>query len=67
LLEKDPAFTGLVKEAVNREVAKPGLREVEEGGDLQIATTGMERIGAARRGVLFTTPSAVHTVGRYNK
>src|SRR5512146_1281798 len=39
VVEDHPVFGPLVKDAVNRELARQGLKEVTEGGDLQVATT----------------------------
>jgi hypothetical protein len=74
LIENDPAFTALVKEAVNRELDKRGMREVSEGGDLQIATTGFS-VSVPQVEALITTGGGdplfgtqpIGTVGRYNK
>lgn len=74
LLENDPTFTPLVKEAVNRELEKRGLREVADGGDLQVAVTGLSvsvpqveaLIYSAGPDPLFSA-QPIQTVGRYNK
>lgn len=74
LIENDPEFTALVKQAVNRELSKRGLEEVAEGGDLQVTTTGLAVSVPQLEAVVFmptTNPAyasqPVHTIGRYNK
>jgi hypothetical protein len=51
LLEDDPDLAPLIREAVNRELAKKGYVEVKEGGDLHVLAAGTgtdsQSIGAA--------------------
>jgi hypothetical protein len=51
LLEDDPDIAPLVREAVNRELAKKGYMEVKAGGDLHVLAAGTgtdsQTIGAA--------------------
>jgi hypothetical protein len=72
LVEDDPVLTPLIKEAVNRELMKRGLTEVQQGGDLQIAagvTTQaipqLEAVYMPGPDLYFGTPVA--TMGRYNR
>ena len=39
--ENDPEFSPIIREAVNRELAKKGYREVPTGGDLQVMSAGV--------------------------
>jgi hypothetical protein len=78
IVEDDPTTTPIVKDAVNRELAAKGLKQVEAGGDLQVATAiltasipqvealilpGAPQYGAY--GGFEMSPSV--TVGRYNR
>jgi Domain of unknown function (DUF4136) len=74
IVEDDPVLTPLIREAVNKELARLGLIEVAEGGDLQIAT-GLTKhaspqveavvLAAGAQGMYYATPIA--TIGRYNR
>ena len=74
VIENEPTATPLIKEAVNREMARLGLKEVAEGGDLQVAA-GVSTSASAQLealllagsawGMYYATPIA--TMGRYNK
>jgi len=72
-VENDPRVTPAIKDAVNRELTARGLREVAEGGDLQVATFAMTVPVPQLEAVLFpgnvamdfATPIA--TMGRWNK
>ena len=74
VVEDDPNVTPLIKEAVNREMTRLGLKEVAEGGDLQIAAGVTTQASAQLEAILlagsawgmyYATPVA--TMGRYNK
>ncbi|MFL6352522.1 MAG: DUF4136 domain-containing protein [Bryobacteraceae bacterium] len=71
--ENDPEFAPLIKDAVNRELSRKGLKEVPEGGDLSVSTLALAEsipqlegfIFAGATPDFFTAPMA--TVGRYNR
>lgn len=73
LVENDPVLTPLIKDAVNRELMQRGLKEVAQGGDLQIAagvtTHAVPQVEAVwfagPQDLDFATPIA--TMGRYNR
>ena len=74
LVENDPIFTPLIKDAINRELMQRGLKEVAQGGDLQIsagvtthAVPQLEAVwmSAGSQGLYYATPIA--TMGRYNR
>jgi hypothetical protein len=73
LVENDPVLTPLIKEAVNRELTRLGLKEVTEGGDLQVATGVTTHAVAQVEAVLFAGPqdldfaTPIATMGRYNQ
>ena len=74
LLDNDPEFTALVKEAVNREMAKLGLKEVIEGGDLQVVAFGSSVSTPQLEGYLYVSTvdpayavQPIQSFGRYNK
>jgi hypothetical protein len=73
IVENDPVIAPLIKQAVNAELAKKGLREVESGGDLQVATLALAEWMPQVEALVFSTGTqpnwgtAVTTVGRYNK
>lgn len=73
VVENDPELAPLIKDAVNRQLTQRGLKEVAEGGDLQISAgvlTGsvpqLEAVVFANSSnMMYDTPIA--TMGRYNK
>jgi Domain of unknown function (DUF4136) len=73
LVENDPVLTPLIKEAVNRELTQLGLKEIAEGGDLQVATGVTTHAVAQMEAVLFAGPqdldfaTPIATMGRYNR
>jgi hypothetical protein len=72
LVENDPVLTPLIKDAVNRELTRLGLKEVSEGGDLQVAsgitTHAVPQVEAVfMPGPDFYYGTPVATMGRYNK
>ena len=72
-MENDPVVGPLVKEAVDGELAKKGLTQVTEGGDLEVLTMVMldasPQVEAAYYAggldMAYATPIAV--MGRYNR
>jgi hypothetical protein len=72
LIENDPVLTPLIKEAVNRELALLGLKEVSEKADLQIAAGITTHAFAQVEAVFFAGPddldfaTPIATMGRYN-
>lgn len=72
VVEDDAQFAELLENAVNRELARKGLKQVAEGGDLQVSTLALTVpvpqlegfIFAGATPDFFTAPMA--TVGRYN-
>jgi hypothetical protein len=73
IVEDDPVIAPLIKQAVNDQLAKKGLREVVSGGDLQVATLALAEWMPQVEALVFSTGTqpnwgtAVTTVGRYNK
>ena len=73
VVENDPDFAPLIKNAINRELIKKGLKEVSTGGDLQVSTLALAQSIPQLEGFIFagappdffTAPVA--TVGRYNR
>ena len=74
VVENDDTAAPLIRNAVNRELAKVGLTEVGEGGDLQVSALALsESIPQLEAVILpqyfseldYATPIA--TIGRYNK
>jgi hypothetical protein len=73
IIENDPATTPAIRSAVNRELSARGLKEVTEGGDLQVATFVLTVSVPQLEAVIFSggialdfgTPIA--TMGRYNR
>jgi hypothetical protein len=54
ILEDDPTYAPLIRQAVNRELAKKGYREVPSGGDLQIMSAGVGVASSQLEGILVT-------------
>lgn len=52
LVEDDAHFAPMIKQAVNRELARKGYREVAEGGGLEVATGGFGRTSSQLEGFL---------------
>ena len=52
LLEDDELVAPVIRQAVNRELARKGYREVAEGGDLQVASGGFARSSSQLEGFL---------------
>jgi hypothetical protein len=73
VVENDPELTPLIKEAINHELIQKGLKEVSEGGDLQVSTLALAQSIPQLEGFIFAgvTPdfytAPVAAVGRYNR
>jgi len=73
IVEDDPEISPVIKDAVNRELAARGFREVPEGGDLQVATTALAESIPQMEAILFPGGMAydyatpLGTIGRYNR
>jgi len=73
MVENDPEFAPLIKDAINGELSRKGLKEVPEGGDLQVSALALAQSIPQLEGFIFTgaTPdfftAPVATVGRYNR
>jgi len=73
IVEDDPTITPIIKAAVNRELAARGLKEVSQGGDLQIVTCALHSYVPQLEALIFpgylamdyATPIA--SMGRYNR
>jgi hypothetical protein len=73
IVEDDPEIAPVIKASVNRELVARGLKEVSEGGDLQVAATALAESIPQMEAVIFpggmaldyATPLA--TIGRYNR
>jgi hypothetical protein len=73
IVENDPDVAPAIRAAVNHEMAGRGLTEVQEGGDLEVATFATTSFFPQLEAVIFpgnlqmdfATPIA--TMGRYNK
>jgi len=74
VVEDEPVTTPLVKEAVNKQLAAKGLKEVASGGDLQVSTMILTESSAQLEAIWFPGSYAYQdggaapvTIGRYNK
>jgi len=73
IVEDDPAISPIIKAAVNRELTARGLKEVAQGGDLQVATCALNRYVPQLEAFLFPSavpydyPTSIATMGRYNR
>ena len=74
VVEDDKTAAPLIREAVNRQLAAKGLKEVATGGDLQISAGALSEsipqveavfLPPGMAGLDYATPIA--TMGRYNK
>jgi hypothetical protein len=52
LLEDDDLLAPAIRQAVNRELARKGYKEVADGGDLQVASGGFARTSSQLEGFL---------------
>jgi hypothetical protein len=72
IVENDSLLAPVIKEAVGRELDKKGLKEVPEGGDLEVSTLALATPIPQLEGFIFAgvTPdfftASTATVGRYN-
>ncbi len=71
VVENHPVVGPAMKEAINRELAGKGLREVAEGGDLQVSALALRDAIPQLEAVVFGGPDMVYaqpvaTMGRYN-
>ena len=73
VVDNHPELGPLVKEAVNKQLMAKGLKEVESGGDLQVATIVLGRAIPQLEAVVFGGPDIMYydtpiaTMGRYNR
>lgn len=73
IVENDPEIAPVIKDAVNRELAARGFREVADGGDLQVATTALAESVPQMEFIIFPGGMAydyatpLTSVGRYNR
>jgi hypothetical protein len=73
VVENDPVIAPLIKEAVNRQLTQRGLREVPEGGDLQVSAGVLQDYIPQVEAVVFGGPThmmyetPIATMGRYNR
>lgn len=73
VVEDEPSTTPVVKDAINRQLAAKGLREVNTGGDLQVATVILTESTPQLEALIFSGVQQydwgqpIATVGRYNK
>jgi len=74
IVEDDPLISPIIKAAVNRELTARGLKEVAEGGDLQVVTCALnayipqlESMDFFPWGVPYDFDSPVAALGRYNR
>jgi hypothetical protein len=73
MVEEDPAMAPVIRAAMDRELTARGLKEVKEGGDLQISAIALAASVPQLEAVIFpgnlhmdyATPIA--TMGRYNR
>jgi hypothetical protein len=54
IVEDDPTYAPLIRQAVNRELTKKGYKEVPSGGDLQIMSAGVGVASSQLEGILIT-------------
>lgn len=71
VVENHPVLGPLMKDAINRQLAEKGLREVTEGGDLQVSALALRESIPQLEAVVFGGPAMMYdtpiaTMGRYN-
>ncbi len=71
VVENHPVVGPALKDAINRELAGKGLREVAEGGDLQVSAFALRESVPQLEAVVFGGPDMMYaqpiaTMGRYN-
>jgi hypothetical protein len=73
VVEDDPVLTPVIRDAVNRQLAQRGLKEVAQGGDLEISAGVLTASVPQLEAVMFAGPSdltfatPIANMGRYNK
>ena len=73
LVEDEPTSTAIVKAAVNEELTARGLKEVQEGGDLEVVTllltVSVPQLEAVifQGGIPMTFGTPLASMGRYNR
>src|SRR5215470_8853634 len=73
VVENDPVLGPAIKDAVNLQLARRGLKEVSEGGDLEVSAGVLTHSIPQLEAVMFAGPSdlmyatPVATMGRYNR
>ncbi len=73
VVEDDPTLSPIIRSAVNRELTARGLKEVPEGGDLQVVTFALNAYIPQLEAYIFPTgvpydyPIQVAAMGRYNR
>ncbi len=72
IVENDPVLTPIIKAAVNRELTARGMKEVAEGGDLEVATCALRSAIPQLEayilpvGGLYPYTEPLAAMGRYN-
>ncbi len=72
-VENDPVLTPAIKDAINAQLAQRGLKEVAEGGDLQVSAGVLTTYIPQLEAVIFAGPSdlmyatPIANMGRYNR
>ena len=71
VVENHPVLGPLIKDAINRQLAEKGLREVAEGGDLEVSALALRESIPQLEAVVFGGPNMMYgtpiaTMGRYN-
>jgi hypothetical protein len=71
VVENDPVVGPAMKDAINRQLAAKGLREVAEGGDLQVSALALREAIPQLEAVVFGGPDMMYAepiamMGRYN-
>jgi hypothetical protein len=71
VVENEPVIGPAMKDAINRQLSGKGLREVAEGGDLQVSALALREAIPQLEAVVFGGPEMMYaepiaTMGRYN-
>ena len=71
VVENEPVIGPAMKDAINRQLSDKGLREVAEGGDLQVSALALREAIPQLEAVVFGGPEMMYaepiaTMGRYN-
>ena len=74
VLENDPDISPIVNAAIRSELNAKGLKEVSEGGDLQVSAGALVEVSAQLEAIIYNInmdatwgTSPLVTIGRYNK